>query len=914
MALKIKSKLFLLFLALGTLPVVGVGIVSYYNSVYSVEAVVERRTAAAVERLAADLSAFVAPRMSELELLARNQEIEDLYALYQSEGPASVERLRPRLQTFFRQFLTGPRQVFAQVAYLDQSGRLIASCARTGSAGFTEESYTLVVGDPARGSVDRTPPPGGLAIATEWTLQYGPVLRLRRPVGAAGDVPPPGFLIADLEVGWIFRQVEAMRNMPRSEQPILVDRHSGRIVYHPQSPQIGRDADQVLPGFALNQDRLVGPPGGVRSYSIDREEWLVCFTDLPDLGWTTAILAQADTASVRRAGLVNLAITFSATLLALVLIPLTVGRITRSIRQVARGAEAIAAGDLDQRIEVPAHDETRALAEAFNRMAGSLAQTLGDLRRLNEELEDRVQRRTAELEQANQRLEDQNRALEQANRQIQEANRLKSEFLANMSHELRTPMNAIVGFSRIVHRKARELLPPRQVENLDKVLQSAEILMGLINDILDLSKIEAGRLEIAPEPFSLRQLVDNCLDTVGSMVKDGVETRTDLSPQADTLYSDLGRVRQILINLLSNAAKFTERGSIAVALRPVAGNRIELAVTDTGIGIPPQALEFIFEEFRQVDGTTTRRYGGTGLGLAISRKLARMLGGDIRVESEVGRGSTFILSLPARYAPAAVPAEVRPQAGALPRDLSRPLVLAIDDDPDVLSLIGQELEEEGYQMVSTTGALEGIDKARQLGPCAITLDIMMPGMDGWEAISRLKADPRTRDIPLIVLSIVDNKELGFRLGADEYLVKPVDKEALLEVLRRCGCRGRRMLVADDDPVVGDLVRQLLDEDGWNVSSAANGQEALEAIARQRPDVLLLDLMMPVLDGFETLQRLRADPATRNLPVVIVTAKDLNRQEREELQRHTAHIIEKDGMDRQQLLSELRACLKERQEK
>jgi signal transduction histidine kinase/CheY-like chemotaxis protein len=506
-----------------------------------------------------------------------------------------------------------------------------------------------------------------------------------------------------------------------------------------------------------------------------------------------------------------------------------------------------------------------------------------------------------------QRLEEQNSALEAANEQIQEANRLKSEFLANMSHELRTPMNAIVGFSKIVHRRSKDLLPPRQVENLEKVLSSSEILMTLINDILDLSKIEAGRLEITPEHFSLRGLVSECLSTISPLVNHGVDTRAEFNGNADQVYTDANRVRQILINLLSNAAKFTEQGCITVALRAEATDQLELSVRDTGIGIAPEAQALVFEEFRQADGSTTRKYGGTGLGLSITRKLTELLGGTIRLESEVGQGSTFIVTLPLVYGPDATAEE-----SSLPTlegvDRHR-LILSIDDDPDVLSLIAQEMEEEGFEVIGVTQALEGIEQAKKLGPHAITVDIMMPGMDGWETISRLKSDPATRDIPLIVVSIVDNKEMGYRLGADEYLVKPVDRQALMDVLQRYEGRGKQVLIADDEPGVIDLVSQLLEEDSWTVRSATNGQEALDEIARQRPDVLLLDLMMPVMDGFETLSRLRQDPATADLPVVVITAKDLSADEREQLQQQAARVVEKNGLEQNHILSEVRASIK-----
>ena len=510
-----------------------------------------------------------------------------------------------------------------------------------------------------------------------------------------------------------------------------------------------------------------------------------------------------------------------------------------------------------------------------------------------------------------QRLEDQNRALELANEQIQEANRLKSEFLANMSHELRTPMNAIVGFSKLVYRKAKDELDARQVGNLEKVLQSSEILMALINDILDLSKIEAGRLEVQGEPFDLRELLEGCVATVSPLMKSGVALAANLDGTPSAIHSDPARVRQIIINLLSNAAKFTEHGEVRISAH-TEGDRVIIDVADTGIGIAPEQREYIFEEFRQADGTTTRKYGGTGLGLSISKKLAQMLGGDITVASEVGEGSVFTVSLPLH-----IPAEPGVSVGspsatadaATTAGAGR-VVLAIDDDPNVISLIAQELEEEGYQVVGAHRAVEGIQKARQMQPHAITLDIMMPGMDGWEAISRLKSDPSTADIPVIVVSIIDNKELGYRLGADEYLVKPVDRESLARVLHKFEGHGKQVLVTDDDPVVVDLVRQLLEEDGWTVRSAANGQLALDEIARQRPDVVLLDLMMPVMDGFETLSRLRAEPATADLPVIVITAKDLAGEELARLRANTSRIIEKDGLDRGRILRELRESMKQ----
>ena len=510
------------------------------------------------------------------------------------------------------------------------------------------------------------------------------------------------------------------------------------------------------------------------------------------------------------------------------------------------------------------------------------------------------------LEEQITRLEEAHQALELANEEIQLANRHKSEFLANMSHELRTPMNAIVGFSKIIHRRAKDQLDKRQVANLERVLQSAEILMTLINDILDLAKIEAGRLDVQPETFDLRELLDSCMSTVSPLMKKGVRLRTRMARSLAPVHTDPARVRQIVINLLSNAAKFTEAGQIRVGLRDT-GDRVVISVSDSGIGIPEDKLETIFEEFRQADGSTTRKYGGTGLGLSISRRLAQMLGGDIHVTSVVGEGSTFSVSLPRELSSTAAEADTEATPVSIDAGAGR-VVLSIDDDPDVISLITQELEEDGYRVVGAQRALEGIDKAQSLKPHAITLDIMMPGMDGWEAITRLKASPETRDIPIIVVSILDDKERGYRLGADEYLIKPVDRESLGRVLQRYEGRGKQVLITDDDPVVVEMIRQLLEEDRWTVRTAGNGQEALDAIAASRPDVMLLDLMMPVMDGFETLRRVRANPDSADLPVIIVTAKDLAADEEEELRANASRVIEKDGRDRDRILRDLRQAM------
>ncbi|KAA0124710.1 hybrid sensor histidine kinase/response regulator [Methylobacterium sp. P1-11] len=501
-------------------------------------------------------------------------------------------------------------------------------------------------------------------------------------------------------------------------------------------------------------------------------------------------------------------------------------------------------------------------------------------------------------------------SLRQAKEAAEDASRAKSSFLANMSHELRTPLNAIIGFTRLVMRRAKDVLPLKQFENLEKILASSEHLLSLINSILDLAKVEAGRMEVKPSDFALEPVLDLCLRTVEPLVKDeGVRLVRDVRDPPTVLRTDEEKLRQILINLLSNAIKFTEAGSVTLRVRSV-GEAVEFAVTDTGIGIPADALSAIFEEFHQVDNSATRSHSGTGLGLAISHRLARLLGGRIGVESREGEGSTFTLTIPPRIAGASeVPAIPKPAPSVVttPRSGAK-VVLAIDDDPNVVYLLQENLADAGYTVIGAASGQDGLVKARELQPRAITLDIMMPGTDGWQVLHALKTDPQTRDIPVVLISIVDQKELGFRLGATDYIVKPFEREALIGALARIAPDNERVLVIDDDPNVPDLVRQLLDSEHCTVDWVADGAAGLERIAQARPSVILLDLLMPRMDGLAFLDALQADPSARDIPVVVLTAASLDSAERGMLRDRVLGLIDKSGLDRAALVREVRRVL------
>jgi CheY-like chemotaxis protein/anti-sigma regulatory factor (Ser/Thr protein kinase) len=453
-------------------------------------------------------------------------------------------------------------------------------------------------------------------------------------------------------------------------------------------------------------------------------------------------------------------------------------------------------------------------------------------------------------------------------------------------------------------------LPEKQLENLDKVLVSAEHLLGLINTILDIAKIEAGRMELQLSDFNLAALVEGCLATSQPLAKPGVQLLSSLPPNLPQMHSDEEKIRQVLLNLVSNAAKFTHGGSIRVN-GELKNGKISLAVQDTGIGIAPEDLGKIFEEFQQADNTTTREYGGTGLGLSISRSLAKLLGGDLTVTSVEGQGSTFTLTLPMHLGPAAaVTSDGKEEITAPSLDPDKPIVLVIDDQPDMFHILQQNLGDAGYQVVGALSGEEGIEKARSLHPFAITLDIMMPRKDGWQVLYELKNDPETKDIPIIILTIVDNKPMGFRLGASDYLVKPLSEKSVLDALQRLaksngGVRPRKLLVVDDDPKVFDMVQQMLDGEGFAIESAADGVEALTHLKGNQPDAILLDLLMPRMDGFQFIEELQKHPQLRAIPIIVLTAKSLSNEEQAQLENSVAKIIKKQGLGSETLIKEIR---------
>jgi len=507
--------------------------------------------------------------------------------------------------------------------------------------------------------------------------------------------------------------------------------------------------------------------------------------------------------------------------------------------------------------------------------------------------------------------------LEATNTHLLEANKHKSVFLANMSHELRTPLTAIIGFSELLRDDTTSRYDaPTRFRFLDQVLSGGKHLLGLINDILDLSKVEAGQMDLHLQEVAVDESIQIALATVEPLAGTK-EIVLDSEPaQGLHLVADPAKLKQMLLNLLSNAIKFTPRGGrVTIRTRQV-DSWIDIAVSDTGIGIAKSDLGRLFTEFQQLDAGPGREQEGTGLGLALTKRFAELHGGHVSVESVPGEGSTFIIKLPAVAKKALeVPAAVAPRAGT--NDLTRPLVLLVEDSPEAAEILVRHLEAGGFRQSIARSGSEALSMARELQPVAITLDILLPGIDGWEVLTRLKADRATRDIPVLIVSVVDNPALGRALGALDYFVKPVDSGALLSRLKqyaflpKAGRDEVRVLVVDDEPANLDALQLLLEKAGFIVLKAPGGKQGIAAARSKRPDLILLDLLMPDVTGFDVVEALRAEEATRSIPIMVLTAKELTEDDKRALNGHVAAAFQRDSVGGAELVAWLRALVEKR---
>jgi len=500
--------------------------------------------------------------------------------------------------------------------------------------------------------------------------------------------------------------------------------------------------------------------------------------------------------------------------------------------------------------------------------------------------------------------------LQEAQEALAEAGRSKSAFLANMSHELRTPLNAILGYAEILQEDVRDAGAPELANDLEKIHASGSALLSLINDILDLARIEAGRAEVYPQLIEVRELCEAVIEAVHERASArGNTLNLDIGPLVTTLFSDQRKTRQCLLNLLDNACKFTEEGQIHLRVRanPSPGSRrVFFEVEDDGVGLSPRQQVEIFREFVQTEDPSRRTTTGTGLGLSITQRLADLLGGRLSVESELGRGSVFRLEVPDQH-----DVEVTEEPDWVTDhgagQGAPPTVLIVDPDESTRAHLTRILTAEGYQLLEARSGAEGVAFAERFGPDVICLDAGTQEVDGWPTLKAIKSRATTAHIPVVMITRLDDRSRGIVLGASEYLVKPIARDALLRAIRQVQAdpESEPILLVEDDAPTREMTARMLRSEGYQVLEAENGRVALERIARVRPSLILLDLMMPELDGFSVVEAVRGDPASRDIPIVIVTAMELPPSQRGLLEQQVETIVGKAGYDRDALVEEVR---------
>ncbi len=888
---RLRTKLTLGFLVVTLLPATIIG--SYAIRISS-DALRERELNHQIERLKTlkyQIETFLASAQSDLIFLSHSQPLSD-YLTKRSQTPdsLSVELARQAVEQEFLAF-SQSRKIYYQVRYLDETGQEIVRIDADGQSQFWKIDLTKLQNKADRYYFTNTMrlPDQELFVSSldlnqeggRIEVPYRPVLRYAINVYYP-DKRKAGIAIAN---------IDAKQFLQYMGETWLIDAE-GYYLAHPQANKCWGSQRDLKTGASLTQDysELAIEILGLSEGNLHTNDVTLFFQRItvPGLGYWTLVRQQPTT------DLLNSVITFQITfgiillialLLALAISLLFTHSITHPIESLTTFVKQVQSGERHLRMVDDRKDEIGQLEKGLNAMLNAINSS--------------------------------EEALQKAKQDSETANVAKSRFLANMSHELRTPLNAIIGYGEMLQEEIAELGQPEMSGDMAKIHQAGKHLLGIINDILDISKIEAGRMELYLETFFLPNMVNDIAHTIQPLLMKNKNTlEVHLAAEVGEMHADLTKVRQIILNLLSNACKFSLAGDtvvLEVALSTNA-NEILFRVRDRGIGMSSEQRQCVFEIFKQADASSTRKYGGMGLGLAITKYFVDMMGGHIDIDSELGSGSTFTVYLPATVATIAGPSSYPATYNSALEEGS--LVLVIDDDSAVRSVLKKFLSHLGYQVEVAESGEEGLRLARNFLPDVIILDVMMPRMDGWEVLSYLKADHKLTRIPVIILSMIEDKNIGYSLGATDYLIKPITREQLSAVLQKYRFStedsNQLILIVDDDAVTRDMLGRMLRREGWKISKADSARVALNSLQKRQPDLIISDLQMPEMDGFEFI--LRLSKSYPHLPLLVITAEDLTVEDRLRLKQcNVSAYFQKGSYDRDELVAEVRKVLKTKQE-